>query len=110
MPRVNVVPAEIRGEIHHPAALVQALGGEVGTVAPDGLKVKIPGIAAESPLVGVAHRRLAVVWNQLGQGISPSPPSMLCPRRRPVTIPTDRGGRRRHFISAAAGPVQLYLV
>ena len=66
----------IWGVIHDPRSGVETLGGEVGAVAPQFIKIIKSWISAEGPAVGVAHRRVPVVWYER-HGPLPFPP-ILC--------------------------------
>ena len=74
VPDRAVVPAEGGGEVHHPRPGIQTLGGKVGAVAPQGVKVIVGGISAMGPAAGIADRRLAVIGQKFRQTpLLPSP-------------------------------------
>ena len=68
---VDVIPAELRGEIHNASACVQALGRKIGAVAANLTKIVEGWITGIGPFVGIGNRRTAVIWEQLDHAASP---------------------------------------
>lgn len=68
---VDIVPAEVRREVHNPAAGVQALGREIGAVPADLAEIIEGWVAGIGPFVGIGHRRPAIIWKQLDHAASP---------------------------------------
>ena len=85
----NVVPPQVLGVVHHPAARVDALGGKIGAVPADVLVVIKCRISAVSPPPGVLHRRRPVVREQSGLQIvhREIPPSAQCMRGQSALFP-----------------------
>ena len=59
-----VVPAEGGGVVHYPGAGIEALGGEIGAVAPKGVEVVKIRVPVVGPAVGVGHRRFPAIGAQ----------------------------------------------
>ena len=98
---VDVVPAEIRGEVHHTAAGEHTLRREVGAVSPHVLVVVKGRVPAIGPLVGIQHGGTAVVVCKKAHGLPSS--SRHCMRKRDVWSV----GSSEFMCSAAGGTIGM---
>jgi hypothetical protein len=62
-----VVPADILGIVHRAASGTKTLGGKVGTVTSEGVKIQIGGVPGEGPFFRIGYGCLTVVLIHIGQ-------------------------------------------